>query len=775
MKFLNNWTIDIEQLPKYSAFKGPMTLTLDSKIFRAFVESETPYLNNEQKEITKTILGSINKKNNSLTINHTQVFDIGRFYCSKSPIVLSRHIKHTLFHSLDWIDLDMIKGHPTILYNIANKNGIKLGFFKYYIEQPDKVLSKIQSHYITEVPSITKDDVKDIFSILIYGGGYKTWLKQMSKNGKEITSTPEHEFISAFKDNCRKLIDLVYNSNDAIVNKVKGNLTDEFEIKNRTMSYFCGIIENEIIHTCYKILLKEKVIMGNDVALEYDGLCFKRPNITEEALDELLETINKNIKTKTGLDVKMAWKPYKEEKIHQDILDIAEKLEDEIDIEKESSNKCQTFDNVSNEFEKTHCKIISKAIFAKSTVDEIIFMSKPHIITAYEHLTYEKVVFKADGEHIEKKNFINDWVRNNENQRCYEDIGCFPPGINCPEKCFNTWIPFPMENVEEYEHKEEELQFFLKHIDILCNNDLSVSDYVKKWVAQMIQYPAVKTICPTFISKEGAGKGNFLKCLGKMLGEKKVIETSSPSRDIWGDFNGRMANTFLVNLNELSKRETIESEGRIKQLITDPKITINNKGISQYDINSYHRFIITTNKEDPIATSQDDRRKLIIRCSDENCGNKEYGKKMFYMLDDVNVIKTIYEYFKNIPDMDKFGSLEMPKTEYQKNLTQLSKSPIEQWLEAFVLQNSSESEVRISSSELFGNFTNWSSKNCSEFKITNIKFAVGLKNLSVVGISKGQHTKKGETKIFDIPVLMKNLGLGCVIDIDDCSNIEKEL
>ena len=86
-----------------------------------------------------------------------------------------------------------------------------------------------------------------------------------------------------------------------------------------------------------------------------------------------------------------------------------------------------------------------------------------------------------------------------------------------------------------------------------------------------------------------------------------------------GDFNGRMANTFLINLNELSKKETTDSEGKIKALITDPKITINNKGIAQYDINSFHRFIITTNKEEPINTGRDDRRNLIIRSSDELC------------------------------------------------------------------------------------------------------------------------------------------------------------
>ncbi len=65
------------------------------------------------------------------------------------------------------------------------------------------------------------------------------------------------------------------------------------------------------------------------------------------------------------------------------------------------------------------------------------------------------------------------------------------------------------------------------------------------------------------------------------------------------------------------KKETVECEGKIKGLITDPKLTINNKGVNQYDIMSFHRFLITTNNSEPINTSHDDRRNLIIRSSDE--------------------------------------------------------------------------------------------------------------------------------------------------------------
>ena len=138
----------------------------------------------------------------------------------------------------------------------------------------------------------------------------------------------------------------------------------------------------------------------------------------------------------------------------------------------------------------------------------------------------------------------------------------------------------------------------------------------------MIQFPEIKSIVITLISNEGAGKGSFLKLMSLMLGSSRVFETTQPSRDVWGSFNGLMTDKFLINLNELSKNETIGASGQIKALVKDPTITFNNKGVNQINIKSYHRFIITTNKEEPIASTKDDRRNLVIRCSDEKIKDK---------------------------------------------------------------------------------------------------------------------------------------------------------
>ena len=126
--------------------------------------------------------------------------------------------------------------------------------------------------------------------------------------------------------------------------------------------------------------------------------------------------------------------------------------------------------------------------------------------------------------------------------------------------------------------------------------------------------------------------------------------------------------SFLICLNELSKKDTTQAEGKIKGLITDPTIMINRKGIDQIQIKSYHRFIITTNSTEPINTSKDDRRNLIIRCSDDLINNKKYFNKLYEYLEDINVIRTCYDYFKNLEGLATFNNLPIPKTSYQNEL-----------------------------------------------------------------------------------------------------------
>jgi hypothetical protein len=770
MKFLKNWQIDTSKVPAYTAFRKTFNIDIDYQLLILISKMENEYITKDRLKLLYPLINAIDMKTNTLKVSYYHPFNLGRFYPtnSLSPINVSRHIKHTLFSYMDWIDLDMVRGHPSIIFSIAKNNNLELKTFEKYLTNKDEVIAEMLEHYQNQDGTITAKDIKDIFNITIYGGGHSTWEKQMAENHKEVGTSEIHNIEKEFVKECRIVMDLVYLNNSGILEKIKGNEENEYKLKCKVMAYFCGTIENEILHIAYKFMCDRGIIKNDKVLLEYDGLCFPNPHIKD--FDEILNELNYTIREKTKINVKMIDKQYEEEYVHDDIIDLRDKA-DEIDEDTDNETKSVPteisteeeeldfdFDSVSDRFELQHCKIINKGIFIKQLENDNIVMSKQHMKMSYENMTYEKIV---KGKII-NSNFINDWLVNNPKQRTYEDIDVYPNASKCPANVFNMWRKFEMELVTEYTHKQEELDFILNHLKIICGNEEEVYQYFLKWIAQMILFPETKSNCPTFISKEGGGKGTVMRLFEKMLGSSKVYETTNPSRDVWGDFNGRMANTYLINLNELSKKETIESEGKIKGLITDPKLTINNKGSNQYDINSFHRFIISTNNEEPLNTTKDDRRKWIVRCSDELIGNKEYFKTMYKYLDDINVIKTCFEYFRKFKDMEDFNKLPIPETEYQKQLKKYSVSAIENWLEQFTYDNQNKVSVEKNTEGILELFNDWKIKNDVEYTCNSMKFMVRMSRLNIPGIEKHK-TKSCNMTMFNIPLMKQYFQIGCLL------------
>ncbi|KAH9249659.1 hypothetical protein BASA81_012628 [Batrachochytrium salamandrivorans] len=206
----------------------------------------------------------------------------------------------------------------------------------------------------------------------------------------------------------------------------------------------------------------------------------------------------------------------------------------------------------------------------------------------------------------------------------------------------------------------------------------------------------------------------------KMLGPKKVFESTDPSRDVWGGFNGQMANAFLVNLNEL--------------------------------------FIITTNNYEPINTSKDDRRNLIIRSSDEKCGQREHFNHLYEILEDQDTIKTCYEYFKSLPGLDKFGSLPIPTTEHQETLKEASISPIELWVKQLI-SDTKESKLELSPLDMYGMFKDYQATHGFKFEINSRQFAIKLGLMRIDGVVDGPRKHNVRHKVFEVSRIKSYYGM----------------
>ena len=662
----------------------------------------------------------------------------GRLYCPNSLQSLPKQFRGFLCQDL-MTDLDMKNAHVVIARYLCKLDNIVCPNIEYYINHRDEILTEFGEN------------------------GKELFLKAL--NDDKLNKKETNLFFKAFDKECKtvqkQLIDL--QKYKRIVDSVP--VTKLYNEQGSAFNRIMCVYEDKILRSLISFIHEKNMSIG---ALCFDGLLIDGNHYDN---NELLENITNHINSEfDGLNMKWAFK--------QHVTDVtipegwAAPAEQFVSLDTVQNECGATFAKVKADFEEKHCKIINKSFFLKEFDNKVITLNKSQLVSSYEHLQYTDFKFNGKTYEALEAQFITDWLRC-PTMRLYDDIGVYPTGLKCPSNYYNMWRPFDMELVTEWIQCDDAVEKIKKHILILSGNDETVCDYFIKWIAQMIQYPAIKSICPTLISKEGAGKGTLLQLLTKMLGSNKVFETTQPSRDVWGEFNGLMAEAFLVNLDELGKKETNESEGRIKGLITDPTLKINNKGVAQFPIQSFHRFIITTNNEDPIKTTKDDRRKIIIKSGDELCGNKEYFNDLYKLLDDLDVIKSCYEYFKAIPDMDKFNSLPMPVTQYQADLKELSVSPIESWLRDFTYNNFYEKKpIELLGKDAHKLFCDWTKKCGIEYNVNLQAFGLRMKNLNISGIEKGRHTNKGDTNLYNIELMKKHFQIETVEEMDELDTDE---
>ena len=612
-------------------------------------------------------------------------------------------------------DIDMKNAHPHILEYICRIRGIRCVHLTDYVKNRDAIVSKLKMVGVADPK----------FEILKMLNTEKT--TRIVTDCEDILKSLRDEF-KVIRNTLKKEVDFVEQLQQAMVYKPK-NIEGSFV--NRILC----IYENKMLDAMSKTITEK----GLEIAeYAFDGLLVYG-NHDEELLKEVQDNLNTTFPTlNMTLTIKQPSKVISKEYL-ENLDDIDEVYEHE------------TYEFQKKDFETTHCKIINKSFFIKEYNSKLQFMNRKQLTDAYEHLHFK------DKEN-KKMSFINTWLKD-ETLRAYVDMDTYPPPLICPPNVYNLWKPFAMELITDWEEKD--ISILLNHIKILCNHEEETYDYFIKWMAQMVQYPAIKTTLVLFQGAEGCGKGRLFTIIEKLIGSSKYLESCNPERDVWGNFNAPMANSFFVHLSELSKKSTQDSEQRIKALVTDPAIQINLKGKDAINTTSYHRFVVATNDDEPMNTHAGDRRKLMISSSNELKGNSDYFTELSKCIDDPNYIKSFFEYLKNIPDMDKFGSVPIPMTEYQKLLCELSITPIESFIKDMVTETDEE-ELVYSTKELFELFKNFLSNSKINYEVNVIKFGVRLTNLKLNGITT-KHTKVGNLKHFDIPVLQKHYGIGCLL------------
>ena len=777
---LSNWTVRTDKVPKYVDFNQCFVEKVDLPLARIILEQADPRLSMESLEEFRKLVECVNHKTNMLTVKYAgRKGGLGRRYpdvpteyysdgITPNPafgkmysalITMPRLIKGTIYHYQGWVDFDQRKGHPTILRELVERNGGKVPFYDSYINNFDAIAEEIAVFYTedTENP-VTPKDIKLLFNKTIYSGGFKQWVIDLetgkTKNVDGVTvrvrhpkpvgnKTVLHEFYAGFLAETEAIINTVYISNAEIANVVCD--TDELRVetpdnlrkrKGKVMSYFCQVIEHEITYRAYQYLVKSGACAARYVSWGYDGLTIP-PLPAGFSVEKVLQGMNEYVALSTGFKhvcfvekdfgdvLDAAIQKRTELAIAQPCLPILSSEAVDIDDETDNEDGMDEYRKWKVEFEKTHCKIISMALFAEEEFEsgictEFRLRTERDMITAYKHECYSAVLPNGKKR---KVCCITTWLEDPKMRR-YKTADVVPPPTPCSPTVFNLWVPFVWESKpiseEDMDFDHEAVKLFDDHLHIMSNREQVVHDYLRSWIAHSIQSPSVKPeVALTFTGKQGSGKSTISYVLTKLYGAKKVLKTSEPERDVWGSFNLPLATAYLVVLSEVDKRNShAGGQGTLKKLITenanDKGCMINGKGKDQFGINSYHRVVTESNDLDPTRTSEDDRRNLIVRCSDENIGNTEYFNHFYSAIERPHALRSIYWAYKRM-DLSRWVFRHIPRTTYHESLIECNKDPIQQFMEDFVLTNHDKPFVDLSGSQMLLRFCTWRENNGYKF------------------------------------------------------------
>ena len=209
-----------------------------------------------------------------------------------------------------------------------------------------------------------------------------------------------------------------------------------------------------------------------------------------------------------------------------------------------------------------------------------------------------------------------------DGRRTYDAVVFDPSGVDRPG-VYNLFKGFPLTP------KEGDWSLMRKHIfEVICDNNAEHFAYVMGWMARAVQDPGGDKPGVAIVMKggKGIGKGVFVNYFGSIFGEAFLPIADSES--FTGRFNMHLSKSLVVFLDEAVWGGDKRAEGKLKQLITEPTVLFEPKGIDSITLGNYINVIIASNEEWVVPATGDERRFCVLQPSESFKQNTEYFGKI---------------------------------------------------------------------------------------------------------------------------------------------------
>jgi len=423
-----------------------------------------------------------------------------------------------------------------------------------------------------------------------------------------------------------------------------------------------------------------------------------------------------------------------------------------IDPEDPESN---TYELVKNRFELSCFKVSSPFVYAKLVPGK----NEPDLFNPVQlkHYFANKYFYECDENCAWKKClFIPRWV-GDVHIREVAEIVIDPLNINSAN-VYNMWSGFAAEKLQSVVFSQVDTAAIIgpirRHInEVITIGNQHHTEWLLDYLANIIQRPHQKSqVAISLYGKQGCGKGilfDFFRT--KVLGNACSFQTANPENDLMGRFSNGFVNRVFIQIDEVKSMH--EFGDKLKNMITNGTLNYEKKGKDTIIVNNLTNLIFTSNNENALAVSTDDRRFVLFRCSNAHRGDASYFEALAAHLEQPHVARGFYQ-FLQARDLSAYPydfQATRPITEYYIE-SQMSSIPvISRFFSAITNYACAES---ISAASLYRKYAEFHA--LGNYKFLHTENAFGRDVKRIAGVDK-RRTSSGMVYKLDFEKIKQHL------------------
>jgi hypothetical protein len=201
--------------------------------------------------------------------------------------------------------------------------------------------------------------------------------------------------------------------------------------------------------------------------------------------------------------------------------------------------------------------------------------------------------------------------------------------------------------------------------------------YILAWMARIVQDPGGQRPGVAFVmrGRQGVGKGKFATEFGTLIGDH-FLQVAQAGQ-VTGRFNTHLKDCVVLFVDEGFWAGDKQAEGVIKNLVTEPTITVEPKGKDLFKVKNNVNIVIASNSDWVVPAGLEERRFFTVDVDDCFKGDYDFFKKLTAEMDNGGRAAMLYD----LQEMDISGVnlRDFERTDALLDQILESMSPVQKW------------------------------------------------------------------------------------------------